>query len=169
MYNTKNMVFLFNLDKKTHRLCPNNEERWWLYWKKRCPPCETEWSSMPLRASRKSVSCVWWKAKSVHWRARIPFFRKQNKLLQNKKCCFGEVSRILFFFWFWKYKIQGFFFYIDINSDLFGLGYYFPKILEPEAVPMLNETFGTGEMTSPPLDLSCDSWLFGFAGMTSLK
>ena len=64
---------------------------------KKVSACETEWSSMPLRASRKSVSCVWWKAKSVHWRARIPCFRKQNKLLENKKCCFGEVSRILFF------------------------------------------------------------------------
>ena len=39
-------------------------------------------------------------------------------------------------------KIQGFF--LDINSDLFGLGDYFPKILEPET-----QLFGTFEMTSP--------------------
>ena len=133
--------------------------------KKRCPPCETEWSSMPLRASRKSVSCVWWKARSVHWRARIPFFffwkPKPASRKHTKFALKWSLKNLVFFFGFGSTKFKFFFSRYKFRS--FWIGIYFSlQILEPEAVPMFfNATFWNLRDDEPgTLDLSCDSWLF---------
>lgn len=54
------------------------------------------------------------------------FWKIKPASRKHTKFCFGWSLKNLDFFWFWMCKIQGLFF-LDINSDLFGFGLFFPS------------------------------------------
>lgn len=137
----KSRVNLFNLDKKTHRLCPNNEERWWLYWKKVSAMRNGVKFDATPSLPKIGVVCL--------VKGKVGALKSEDSLFFSNKASFSKTTNVALVksqesWCFLVLEVQNSSVFFDINSDLFGLWYYFPKILV--RIPGSNHFFTSSDV-----------------------